>query len=327
MKSLHMLVILLLALGCFPSASAQESNSAAGHWEGAIILPGTELAIRVDLEKSAEAWTGSIDIPAQALRGFTLGRVSVQDTAVSFNMPGIPGDPKFAGTLAPDAKTISGDFTQGGQTFPFKLERKAKPASTSGETPGKGVSGKGLVGHWQGSLKPTPVMELRLVLEITNVHGGTLSGALISVDQGNARIPLTTLTEKEGVVHLETKSVGGTFDGKLSADGSEIVGEWKQGGGTLPLIFKRLDKAPNFSRPQEPKRPYPYEDEEVVFENNSANIKLAGTLTKPRGAGPYPAVVLISGSGPQDRDEAIMGHRPFLVVADHLTRQGIAVLR
>jgi uncharacterized protein len=327
MKPFRLLVALLLALDWLPSVIAQESTSAAGHWEGAITLPDTELAIRVDLEKAADVWAGTIDIPVQALRGFKLGDVRVKDAEVSFSMPGIPGDPGFTGKLDADAKTLRGDFTQGGRPFPFELERKAKPVSSTGETPVKGVPGQGLAGHWQGSLKPSPVIELRLVLEITNVNGGSLGGVMISVDQGNARIPVTTLTEKDGVVHLETRSIGGTFDGRLGADGSEMVGDWKQGGGVLPLVFKRLDKAPSFSRPQEPKAPYPYDEEEVVFENVPANVALAGTLTTPRSAGPHPAVVLISGSGPQDRDEAIMGHRPFLVLADHLTREGIGVLR
>ncbi len=322
----HLLIALNLLVSLAP-APAQSPSTPAGHWEGAITLPGTELAIRVDLEQTPAAWAGSIDIPVQALRNFQLGEVTVTDAAVSFVMPGIPGDPKFAGELAGDATTISGDFTQGGQKFPFKLERRATATNVAGETPSKGVPGQGLAGDWQASLKPSPVVELRLVLEITNTPAGQPAGVIVSVDQGGTRIPVTALKEKDGVVRLETSRVGGTFDGKLSADGSEIAGEWRQGGGKAPLIFKRLDKAPNFSRPQDPKRPYPYDEEEVAFENPAANLKLAGTLTKPRGAGPHPAVVLISGSGPQDRDEAIMGHRPFLVLADHLTRQGIAVLR
>ena len=81
------------------------------------------------------------------------------------------------------------------------------------------------------------------------------------------------------------------------------------------------------NRPQDPKKPYPYDEEEVSYRNEKDNIKIAGTLTVPRGGGKYPAVLLITGSGPQDRNETIAGHRPFLVLADHLTRIGIAVLR
>lgn len=80
-------------------------------------------------------------------------------------------------------------------------------------------------------------------------------------------------------------------------------------------------------RPQEPEKPYPYNEEEVVYDNQNAGIKLAGTLTLPRSEGQFPAVILITGDGQQDRDEAVLGHRPFLVLADSLTRRGIAVLR
>lgn len=326
MKPGHVSLLAVLLLFSLLPAHSQPADSAAGHWEGAITLPATSLEVRVDLQQADDTWSGSIDIPAQGLRGFKLGEVAVKDAAVTFAMPAIPGDPKFSGTLAADSKIISGDFTQGGQTFPFKLERKTKPTNAAGATPGKGVPGQGLAGHWQGSLQPTPLIELRLVLEITNA-AGALSGVMISVDQGGARIPITQLSEQEGAVRLEAQSVGGCYAGNLSSDGSEIAGTWKQGGGSLPLAFKRLATAPTLSRPQEPKPPLPYEVEEVVFDNLPAGIKLAGTLTKPRGAGPYSGVVLLTGSGPQDRDEAIMGHRPFLVLADHLTRQGIAVLR
>ncbi|GAI94382.1 unnamed protein product, partial [marine sediment metagenome] len=112
-----------------------------------------------------------------------------------------------------------------------------------------------------------------------------------------------------------------------SEDFLVIEGEWKQSGQTLPLTVKRVDKAVEILRPQVPKKPYPYIEEELVYENKEAGITLAGTLTLPPGKSPSPVVLLISGSGPQDRNETIYNHRPFLVLADYLTRQGIAVLR
>ena len=93
------------------------------------------------------------------------------------------------------------------------------------------------------------------------------------------------------------------------------------------LTINRVDKAVEILRPQEPKKPYPYIEEEVVYENKEAEITLAGTLTLPPGKSSFPAVLLITGSGPQDRDETVYGHYPFLVLADYLTRQGVAVLR
>jgi uncharacterized protein len=99
------------------------------------------------------------------------------------------------------------------------------------------------------------------------------------------------------------------------------------GASALAAIQDTTANGAALNRPQEPKKPYPYDEEEVAYENKRDGVKLAGTLTFPRGKGPFPAVLLITGSGPQDRDESLLGHKPFLVLADYLTRQGIAVLR
>lgn len=306
------------------SASVPLTGSPAGHWEGAITLPGTELGVRVDLEPSGPGWKGTIDIPVQALRRFALGDVTVSNRTVAFAMPGIPGDPKFLGTLAADGQSLQGNFTQGPGQFPFKLERKTA-ASERGATPARGLPGTGFAGFWQATLKPAPAIELRLLLELTSTPAGSLTGAVVSLDQGEARIPITSITTTATNLQFETKSVGGSYRGQLAADTTEVAGDWEQGGRRTPLVFKRLAHAPNLRRPQEPTKPYPYREESVVIP--SGNVRLAGTLTLPPGDAPHPAVILITGSGPEDRDEAIMGHRPFLVLADHLTRHGFAVLR
>lgn len=212
-------------------------------------------------------------------------------------------------------------------TVPALNGREPSPESTGGASSSSISRSQSLGGHWQGSLRSSPFVEMRLALVIEEGPVGTWQGLIISLDQGGARVPLTALSEEGGAVHLAVESLGGTFDGRLSADGSQIAGEWKQGGGAVSLAFERLAEPLDLSRPQDPTKPYPYGEEEVMFANSAAGIRLAGTLTLPKGAGPHPAVVLISGSGPQDRDEGTVGHRPFLVLADHLTRRGIAVLR
>ncbi len=125
------------------------------------------------------------------------------------------------------------------------------------------------------------------------------------------------------------KSINGHFEGKISSDLSTIEGTWTQMGNSLPLALKRVKDTSELERrrPQNPAKPYPYREQEVSFDNKAAGITLAATLTAPLGKGPFPAVVLITGSGPHDRDESIMGHKPFLVLADFLTRKGIVVLR
>ncbi|MDQ1327447.1 MAG: uncharacterized protein QG641_727 [Candidatus Poribacteria bacterium] len=178
---------------------------------------------------------------------------------------------------------------------------------------------------WQGTLK-VPGGELRVVFKISKDQDGKFTATLDSPDQGVKGIVVDTVSFDNGNAHFEVKSVNGSFDGKLK-DSNTIEGEWKQSGASLPLVLNRVEKEPEIQRPQEPAKPYPYLEEEVVYENKSAGIKLAGTLTMPNSGGPFPAVLLISGSGLEDRNETVFGHRPFLVLADYLTRQGIAVLR
>ena len=121
--------------------------------------------------------------------------------------------------------------------------------------------------------------------------------------------------------------VDGVFEGTINPAKSVITGTWTQGGITRNLKFQRSDQLFELVRPQNPSKPYPYREEEVTFTNPKAQVSLAGTLTLPSGSGPFPTAILIAGSGRQDRDENIAGHRPFLVLADHLTGKGIAVLR
>ena len=181
-------------------------------------------------------------------------------------------------------------------------------------------------GTWLGTLKFSGT-ELRIVFKILKSTEGKLTATLDSPDQGAKDIPVEEVVFQNGHLRLDAKSINGLFEGDMKEDNSTIEGQWSQGGMSLPLVLKRTDKVPEAVRPQEPKPPYPYDEREVVYENKTAGVKLAGTLTLPKSGGPFPAVLLITGSGPQDRDETVFGHRPFLVLADYLTRQGIAVLR
>jgi len=196
------------------------------------------------------------------------------------------------------------------------------PAASSENT--KAAS---LAGPWLGTLKVPPSTQLRIVFNLTANPDGSLSGTLDSPDQGATGIPITRITFENGRVHVGVESVRGNYDGTLNADGSEMNGKWTQGIASLDLVMMRVKEAPKVQRPQEPKKPYPYIDEEVTYQNVKDAVTLAGTLTMPRTGGPFPAVILITGSGSQDRDESVFGHRPFLVVADYLTRRGTAVLR
>jgi hypothetical protein len=169
-------------------------------------------------------------------------------------------------------------------------------------------------GTWQGSLEAGAV-KLRVGLHITKNEKGEWSSTFDSIDQGAMGIPAETTTVSGAALHFEMPAMHLSFDGKLSADGTQIAGTMTQGVG-LPIVFKRVEKIATLNRPQNPKPPFPYDAIEVSYENKLG--KLAGTLTIPKGSGPFPAAILITGSGPENRDEEIFGHKPFLIIADYL---------
>lgn len=197
---------------------------------------------------------------------------------------------------------------------------------------------------------------LIFILSIVSAFSQEISGDWSGkAKRGDKEIIFVFNIKKEGVnyssvMNVPTFRVSGmkpsktTFtNGKLTIDGSNLgmsyiadfntelqqfEGTYKEGGIEMPLTLKKgAVEVADQRRPQEPIKPYPYYEEEVKFQNREANITLAGTLTLPNKEGEFPVVILISGSGPQDRDETFMGHKPFLVLADHLTKQGIGVLR
>jgi fermentation-respiration switch protein FrsA (DUF1100 family) len=181
-------------------------------------------------------------------------------------------------------------------------------------------------GIWKGTLRFSGI-ELRINFTISRSPNNTLTATYDVPEQNATDIPVDEITFNNRDVRLEIIPIEGVFNGKLSEDGQKIDGQWIQSGMTLPLVLERTHSKLEIKRPQEPKEPFPYRTEEVVFKNIDAGITLAGTLTLPPSEGTFPAVLLLSGSGAQDRDEAVFGHRPFFVLADYLTRRGIAVLR
>lgn len=180
-------------------------------------------------------------------------------------------------------------------------------------------------GTWLGTLD-LQSLKLRVVFHISK-EGEAYTAKLDCPDQGVNGIPIRKTTFAGGTLKLELPNLMAEFEGKLSEDGTEIVGEFRQAGTVMPLTLKKTEKIEEPKRPQNPKPPFPYKSEDVQFQNKKEGHTLAGTLTIPEGKGPFPAVVLVSGSGPQDRDETLLGHKPFWVIADHLSRKGIAVLR
>jgi fermentation-respiration switch protein FrsA (DUF1100 family) len=184
-----------------------------------------------------------------------------------------------------------------------------------------------LEGSWAGKLD-TGNGQLRFIVHISVDSEGGFSATADSPDQGATGLKVDQVDFNFPELKLVFKNLGAEYVGVYDSETGSFSGDFMQRGAKLSLILKKTEaevKGPD--RPQEPKLPLSYVTEDVTFFNEEAAITLAGTLTKPKGEGPFAAAVLVSGSGPQDRDETLMNHKPFLVIADHLTRKGMLVLR
>ncbi|MCK5224358.1 alpha/beta hydrolase [Candidatus Calescamantes bacterium] len=181
--------------------------------------------------------------------------------------------------------------------------------------------------QWIGTLT-VGVVEMRLRFNFTPDKEGKLTGTMDSSDQGVEGIPFSDVLFDGKKLAVSVDSVQGTYRGALSETKDMFKGTWSQGGQEFALDLKRETEKLELVRPQEPKPPFPYTTEDIIFTSPFEEGNTIGaTITIPEGKGPFPAVVLISGSGQQDRDCFIMGHRPFLVIADHLARNKIASIR
>ncbi len=301
-----------------PAAHAQEPWT--GDWHGTIATPTGGLRLILTIRAGADGALGaeleSIDqAPGQKI---PVSPIAIANGRMTFSIPAIGAT--YDGTWQPEANRFHGIFHQGADV-PLDFERGAGAANPV-------VAG--LDGRWQGSITRNGV-DLRLVLRIsTGIHGTIAS--LDSPDQMAAGVPIAELGRDHRIVTFTIPVTSSHYRGTLSDDGGRIDGVWTRAGYPDAAVnFVRAQPSAATQprlRPQTPRPPFPYRSEEVRFANPRADgVTLAGTLTLPDGHGPFAAAILITGSGPQDRDETLLGHKPFAVLADYLTRHGIAVLR
>ena len=178
-------------------------------------------------------------------------------------------------------------------------------------------------GYWKGQIK-LGAQELEMAFDIKAIDNG-FSATLDVPAQGAFDIPVDETVFQENRLNMTMSAMGATYSGMLKE--SRIEGEFTQHGMTFPLNLEKGSKEAKQVRPQDPQPPFDYRVTEVSFTNEKEGNTLTGTLTIPKGKGPFPAMVLVSGSGQQNRDGELMNHRPFWVIADYCARHGIAVLR
>lgn len=293
---------------------ADAKNAATEHWFGTLDAGPLELRLIVVLEPQADGtWKGeliSVDQGSIAIPFETIKKSS----GIEFEAARIKA--RYSGSFSDDKGSVEGTFTQAGRELPLKLVK--------GDAPQKDKVKEAWVGGIQVGENETQV-QLR-ILE----NKGTEIIRFDDLTSGIMGLSAVRQPAADGL-KFEVPGIAGSFEGKWNDQKDEAIGTWKQSGAAFPLTLKKkLDGAEGpiqVNRPQTPQAPFPYVTEEVTFTSQSPNVTLSGTLTLPKGDGPFPTVILITGSGPQDRDERILEHQPFWVLADHLSRKGIAVLR
>ncbi len=319
------LVLGWLAVGC---AAAPSPAPAAPHpvppldgvWEGTLeVAAGVRVRAVLHLVYAAPGWTATFDSPDQNSFGIPAKNVSVDPHHVRADVPEVP----FSYDATVDAQRLLGTLIWKGRHYVLNLERRAPAPAVAAPPPPPPAA---IAGAWAGALEISGI-RLRLVVKIKPAAVPSGWAATVdSVDQHVQDIPVDEVTFSGGELQLVLRGINASYAGRVAGDA--MTGKWTQNGQAWPLDLHKTERPPSAAvRPQEPKRPLPYHETGVLVENRAEGVTLACTLTEPEGPGPFGGVVLVTGSGPEDRDEAVFGHRPFFVLSDALTRAGVAVLR
>jgi hypothetical protein len=223
----------VLGLGGFVAALSAQGDM-RGHWSGAVETHDGSMAMEVDLDKTASGWIGSITIPARGTSGLPLDGITFAEGKGSFHLPGGPEPVGFTGILSADGKALEGTFAAGPQSLPLRLTRTGD-AKVELPKPSPAVAPE-FVGSWEGTINfGTP---LRIVLTISNGKDGAEARA-VSLDQGNAQIPVNAVTQKDAKLTLDVKAASGSYEGEINKEGTEINGTWTQRGLSTALLLKK----------------------------------------------------------------------------------------
>lgn len=321
-------LVAAIASGCVTQAAkaqvppAQQTTarvSPAGTWHGAITRrPVGEIRLELRIEeKSPGVLAGVLANADQGGITTPVADLAFDGSALKFAVPASRAG--FSGKWDAAAKAWVGEYTHPAGNSPARFVAGPTPPLP----PLPAVAG--LDGRWEGTVQGA----IPVVMRIETTAAGTRAW-MDSPAQQAVGMPVRSLTRNGSHVTFGLPVLMMAFDGQI--DGDKLTGTITQAGQGLPLTLTRTSAnaapAKAAARPQIPQRPFPYREETASFDNPAAaGVRLGCTLTAPQAGGPHPAVVLIGGSGAEDRDLTGLGHKTFLVLADHLTRRGIAVLR
>ncbi|RPI28393.1 MAG: hypothetical protein EHM61_05250 [Acidobacteria bacterium] len=234
------LIVLLMSVTAGVSLIFAQTNP-VGHWEGAINAPGLDLGIVVDIKQDQNGLAGTMDIPAQGLKGSALGNLKLQGQEISFDLPAAPGPPSFKGTISADGNSIEGTMTQGAAAIPFKLRRftEAEVAELAKKAAQEAARKPESV--WEGTLTAGP-SSFHLVLNVFKQDDGTLTGKMDSPDQGAKDLPVPSVTLSDTKLSLKMPAINASFEGTLNEAKNEAAGDWSQMGNTFPFTLKKVEK-------------------------------------------------------------------------------------
>ncbi len=286
-------------------------------WQGTLDVGPAKLRLLLQLVRQEDGkYSGKLISVDQGNAVVELDSVEIIDRSLKLSCEQLQVE--YSGTFDESFSIVSGTFIQGAE-YPLELSRMELPKDLKHtET-------------WKGVFKAGP-REFDMQIRIFKDEKSKLHGKLDSFSEKLGELSIDIKDGDEQSFAFDMPITKAVYEGKFNASRDRIEGKWKQSGQEFELNFDKvaLEETRSITptkRPQNPTKPYPYRELEVTFTNAADKATLSGTLTMPTKKGKYAAAILISGSGGQDRDESLLEHKPFLVLADHLTRAGFAVLR
>lgn len=298
-------------------AVSSDQRTAEEMWLGTLDAGVAKLRLALYLSRQEDgSYGGRVVSLDQQNATIPCDSVVVNDAKIQIKMS--TAFAKFEGTYNEDRNELAGTWSQAGRNFPLRFQRADK------------IPSRELIEAWRGTLIAGPqkfAFQLRLLRE---EGGESLIGELDSFNEGINGIPVE-LQKTENGLTFKINLSGAEFEGQFAEAGEKLKGFWKQGAGKFPLEFEKipLEKVHErmIDRPQTPQPPYRFREVELSIPT-VAEVVISGTLATPKNSeGPFPVVVTVTGSGPQDRDETLFDHKLFLVLTDALTERGIAVFR
>ncbi len=298
-------------------AQQQTDPGKESTWQGTLDVGSAQLRLEFHFVRQEDGkYSGKIISVDQGNAVIELDSVEIVNRSVKLSCDKLRVE--YSGTFDESFSKVSGTFIQGAE-FPLELSRMELPKDLKHtET-------------WKGAFKAGP-REFDFQIRIFKDESSKLHGKLDSFSEKLGDLSIDIRAGNKDSFAFVMPSTKAVYEGKFNASRNRIEGKWRQTGQEFALNFDKvaLEETRSMTptkRPQNPTKPFPYREQEVTFTNAADKAMLSGTLTLPKVKGKYAAAILISGSGGQDRDESLLEHKPFLVLADHLTRAGIAVLR